>query len=48
MTALFHTAALSGKQLPLAFPIIQATWPDARLGGWLDFAVFFGCTEAAS
>jgi hypothetical protein len=38
MTALFHTAALAEHQLALALPLVQITWPEIDLPGWLDFA----------
>jgi hypothetical protein len=38
---LFHVAALSGDQVPLALPLIQATWPSADLAAWGSFVASF-------
>jgi hypothetical protein len=37
----FRVAALSDDQVPLAYPLIQATWPGAELGAWQSFVQFF-------
>jgi hypothetical protein len=41
MNVSFHVTALSGDQVPRAFPLIQATWPDAQLSAWQSFVEFF-------
>jgi hypothetical protein len=41
MSVSFNVAALSGDQVPLAFPLIQATWPSADLASWQSFVEFF-------
>ncbi len=41
MSLSFHVGPLSGEQVPLAFPLIQATWPGADLASWLSFVEFF-------
>ena len=41
MSVSYHVAALSGSQVPLAFPLIQATWPSADLAAWLSFVQSF-------
>jgi hypothetical protein len=41
MNASFNVAVLSGCQVPLAFPLIQATWPGIDLASWLSFVEFF-------
>jgi hypothetical protein len=41
MSMSFHVAALSGDQVPLALPLIQATWPGADLAAWGSFVAFF-------
>jgi hypothetical protein len=46
MNMSFHVAALSGDQVKLALPLIQATWPGADLASWGRFVAFF--TEPAA
>jgi hypothetical protein len=41
MAMSFHVAALSGDQVPLALPLIQATWPDVDLVSWQSFVEFY-------
>jgi hypothetical protein len=37
----YHVDALSGDEVDLAFPLIQATWLGADLASWRDFVAFF-------
>jgi hypothetical protein len=48
MSVSFHVTALSGDQVPLALPLIQATWPDADLASWLSFAESFNDQKATT
>jgi hypothetical protein len=41
MSISFHVAPLSGAEIPLALPLIQATWPGADLASWSGFVEFF-------
>ncbi len=41
MNVSFHVAPLSGAEIPLALPLIQATWPSADLASWSGFVEFF-------
>lgn len=43
----FNVASLSGDEVPLALPLIQATWSDVNLASWRTFAASFD-DEAAS
>jgi hypothetical protein len=47
MSASFRVATLSGDQVPQAFPLIQAIWPEADLASWRSFVQFFNRGEAA-
>lgn len=48
MSASFNVAVLSGGQAPLAFPLIQATWPSIELASWLSFVEFFNDPKATT
>lgn len=48
MSVSFHTVALSDDQVPLAFPLIQATWPGVDLTAWRSFVQFFRGQRAAA
>jgi hypothetical protein len=48
MSVSFTISALSNDQVPLAFPLIQATWPNADLASWLSFVAFFDDPAAAA
>jgi hypothetical protein len=41
MSMSFNVGFLSDDQVPLAFPVIQATWPGADLAAWQSFVEFF-------
>ena len=41
MSVSFYASALSGDQIARAFPLIQASWPDADLPAWQRFVRFF-------
>ncbi len=41
MSVSFNVGVLSGDQVPLAFPLIRATWPGADLASWQSFVEFF-------
>lgn len=47
MDVSFHAAALSDDQVLQAFPLIQATWPEADLASWRSFVSFFSSRPAA-
>jgi hypothetical protein len=41
MSVSFQIAALSDDQVPLALPLIQATWPGADIASWRSFVASF-------
>jgi hypothetical protein len=41
MNIAFHVATLTGDQVSRAFPLIQASWPDADLASWQNYVQFF-------
>jgi hypothetical protein len=49
VSRVFQIAALGGNSRLQAFPLLQATWPDLDLAGWLAFADrFAGDADGAS